>query len=262
VAWLALPVGGVTYRVVTTMNAQGWNETGGRMVESFNRHWPDALKPLVIYAENFHPNLPAEVRRLPEWVGEFKQRFALPIYRGIRRGIYDYRYDAVKFVHKVGAITDFGLSMNEGVMIWLDADTFTHADVTTDWLDNLFPEPGYIAWLDRANNHPECGFVMYRCSHPYHPKFMEEFRRLYISGDVFQLRESHDSFVLHHLVTSRLGKIPLPVSLSGDARNWHHPFVSGPLGAKLDHMKGPRKSEGRSRLRDLRRPRTEAYWRG
>jgi hypothetical protein len=135
--------------------------------------------------------------------------------------------------------------------------------VTEDWLEGLFPEPAYLAWLDRRNNHPECGLVMYRCGHPYHPNFMESFRRLYTSGDVFKLREQHDSFVLQHLVMIKVpsGKIPPPVSLSGEANAWHHPFVAGPLGSRLDHFKGPRKLEGRSRPRDLRGPRQEAYWR-
>jgi hypothetical protein len=58
------------------------------------------------------------------------------------------------------------------------------------------------------------------------------------------------------------GKIRTPVSLSGDKR-WHHPFVNGPLGACIDHFKGPsRKAAGKSRVQDMRHPRPELYWRG
>jgi hypothetical protein len=39
-----------------------------------------------------------------------------------------------------------------------------------------------------------------------------------------------------------------------------HPAINGPLGAFLDHMKGPRKSEGRSRPGDLKMKREEGYW--
>lgn len=260
-------MGRLSFRVVTTMNERGWNETGRRMVESFIRRWPAECLPIVIYAEGFTPPEMAgiEIRRLPAWLDDFKAKWGtVPAHIGQRNGQYDYRFDAVKFAHKVAALTDFGLSLSpDDIMAWLDADTFTHDDVTMDWLASLFPEPAYVAWLDRLNSHPECGFVMFRCSHEYHRNFMESFRNLYTTGDLFKLRETHDSFALQHMVNAKVinRKIPAPASLSGDNR-WHHPFVNGPLGARLDHLKGSRKAEGRSRRRDLRNPRPEPYWRG
>jgi hypothetical protein len=252
------------FHVVTTTNEKGWAETGRRMAESFLARWPDEAKPLTVYAEDFDIDIPGiEVRRLPIWLDEFKARHrSNPAFNGRRSGGYDYRWDAVKFAHKVAALTDFAEPLTGGVLIWLDADTFTHADVTTDWLESLFPEPAYIAWLDRLNAHPECGLVMFRCSHPYHANFMQAFRARYTSGEVFRMDETHDSFVLQQVVIAKVinGKIPPPVSLSGD-RNWHHPFVNGPIGACLDHCKGSRKLEGKSRPRDMRTPRKEIYWR-
>lgn len=254
------------FHVVTTTNEKGWNESGRRMVESFLKNWPISTMPLTIYAEDFTPpdNIGIDIRRLPAWLDDFKAKWGkIPAHLGQRHGRYDYRFDAVKFAHKVGALTDFGQDLADGVMIWVDADTFTHARVTPEWLTGLFPEPAYIAWLNRLNSHPECGFVMFRCSHPYHRNFMESLRNLYTTGDLFKLRETHDSFALQHLVTAKVinRKIPPPASLSGDPR-WHHPFVNGPLGACLDHCKGPtRKAAGRSRQQDLRVPRSEPYWR-
>ena len=147
-------------------------------------------------------------------------------------------------------------------MIWLDADTFTHADVTEAWLQKLFPLPAYIAWLDRHDSHPECGFIMFRPADPYHPRFMQAYEDTYTSGKVFKYGQWHDSFVFQQLVLVKIraGKIPAPASLSGNTRMMH-PFVTGPLGACMDHMKGPRKDEGRSTGRDFLRPRSEPYWR-
>jgi len=251
------------FHVVTTMNREGWEETGRRMAASFNQRWPAKAKPLTVYAEDFEPDVPVEVRRLPDWLAEFNQKHKhVPEFNGMRNGAYDYRWDAVKFAHKVAAVCDFGLGLSDGIMIWLDADTYTHADVTGDWLERLFPEPAYLAWLDRYNSHPECGFVMYRASHPYHRHFMESYRALYLSGDLFRLEQTNDCAALQHVVLAKVlrCKIPVPVSLSGD-KGWHHPFVNGPLGERLDHLKGPRKQEGRSRRRDSRHPRSEEYWR-
>ncbi len=246
------------------MNERGWLETGKRMAESFVARWPKEALPLTVYAEGFDVAMDGvETRQLPSWLAEFKVLHgSREDAHGRRNGAYDYRFDAVKFAHKVAALTDFGEDLTDGVMIWLDADTFTHANVTVGWLERLFPEPAYLAWLDRLNTHPECGFVMYRASHPYHRNFMQSYRNLYTSGDLFKLRETNDCTALQHVVTAKVrnGKITAPVSLSGDKR-WHHPFVNGPLGARMDHLKGPRKQEGRSRKRDMRTKRTEEYWR-
>lgn len=233
------------------------------MAKSFKERWPSDVE-LIVYAEGFEPDEDVTVRRLPGWQGEFKARWQHSRKAtGHRPTRYDFRHDAVKFSHKVGALTDAGLSQDDGVLIWLDADTFTHSDVTHDWLAKLFPEPSYVAWLDRDNCYPECGFIMMRCWHRSHQTVMEAYRDIYVSDDVFDLKETHDSFVFQHLIDgfAKSGVIEKPVSLSGDARGWSHPFIAGPLGACLDHAKGDRKKQGRSSVRDLRRPRSEPYWR-
>jgi hypothetical protein len=249
--------------VVTTMNAKGWHELGGRMVRAFKRCWPADVK-LIVYAEGFTVSEPGvESRNLPKWLDEFKGR-----HKNNRRANghtpsrYDFLYDAVKFSHKVAAITDAGLAQTDGVMIWLDADTYTHASVTHVWLEGLFPEPSYIAWLDRRNSLPETGFIMFRCGHPAHQAAMTAFRRLYLTDDIFGIGQTSDNSALRHVIDRMVkgGEIEPPVSLSGDDKNWSHPFVNGPLGACMDHMKGNRKRRKRSDKWDVRTPRKEAYW--
>ena len=51
-------------------------------------------------------------------------------------------------------------------------------------------------------------------------------------------------------------------SLSGGFEHTGHPFVNGPLGARLDHCKGNRKHAGRSKASDLKVQRREDHWRG
>lgn len=250
--------------VVTTTNAAGWKETGRRMAQSFLSQWAGDSK-LTVYAEGFDPDIEGiEVRRLPAWLDEFKAKHKdNPAAHGLIGGRpYSYTHDCVKFAHKVAALTDFAEPISDGFVVWLDADTYTHAPVLPRWLELLFPEPAYIAWLDRYHSHPECGLVMFRAAHPYHANFMQAFRNLYTSGEVFRLRETHDSYVLQHLVTAKVAdrKIPPPASLSGAAVRTSHPFVNGPLGIAMDHMKGPRKQMGKTPNRDIVLPRNEAYW--
>lgn len=257
----------MNYHVVTTCNRKGWEETGRRMAASFRKHWPLHSLPLMVYAEDFDPDIIdcVEVRRLPAWLAHFKQVYgSVSVANGMVDGRYTYTHDAVKFAHKVAALTDFAENLTSGVVIWLDADTFTHSDVTEEWLDGLFPEPAYIAWLDRLNTHPECGLVMFRASHPYHGNFMQAFRNLYTSGDLFRLAETHDSFALQHLVRAKVGngKIPPPASLSGEARRTSHVLINSRIGEAMDHCKGSaRKARGHSDRRDIVFPRSEPYWR-
>ena len=39
-----------------------------------------------------------------------------------------------------------------------------------------------------------------------------------------------------------------------------HPFINGPLGTVMDHLKGNRKNDGKSRAADLVVKRQEEYW--
>jgi hypothetical protein len=131
------------YRVVTTIHAAGWEAYGRRMVISdlgARRSGRRRHLPLILYAEDFDPDtMPGlEVRRLPAWIDDFKAKSAARRPTTARRpGGYDYIFDAVKFAHKVAALTDAAAQLDDGVLIWLDADTFTHAPVETAWLDSL-----------------------------------------------------------------------------------------------------------------------------
>jgi len=251
------------YHVVTTMNAAGWEQHGRRMARSFVERWPDSIC-LTVYAEGFEPDVSGlSIRDLPLWLDEFKARHkGDPRLNGQIGGRYDFRFDLVKFSHKVAALTDFGLTANDGVMIWLDADTYFHADVTVEFLKTLFPEPSYIAWLERQGGFPETGFVMFRAAHPAHGKFMAALRDLYVTGEVVRQKEWHDAFLIWELGKALVarGEIPPVANLSGHAWCTSHPAINGPLGAVWDHCKGPRKQEGKSRRRDLVRPRPEPYW--
>ena len=251
------------FAVVTTCHAEGWEQYGRRMVETFDRYWP-AEVPLYLYAEEFEPDhFRPIVRALPPWFVEFKARHAgSPRAHGRGEGGYDFRHDCVRFAHKVAAVTDAALQLDAEVLIWADADTVTHAPVDTDWLTSLFPPGPYMAWLDRKHHfYPECGFYMLRCSHPRHRELMKRLQQLYETDAVFAVAQTHDSFVLQQLILeAERAELITVHSLSGDGREYEHPLVNGPLGARLDHLKGPRKMLGRSHQTDLVTARLEPYW--
>src|SRR4051812_12833281 len=102
---------------------------------------------------------------------------------------------------------------------------------------------------------------MLRCNHPEHTSIMTRWQQLYKSDAISKLAQTHDAESLQDVIfpAVRQGLITTH-SLSGDARGHGHPLVNGPLGERLDHLKGARKSMGRSPAADLMRPRSEEYW--
>ena len=246
---------------VTTCNAEQWERYGRAMTTTFCRHWPSAV-PLRVYAEGFTDiEQPVECIALEvaaPWLPIWKALYRDPQYNGGSNG-RDYRHDAVRFAHKTAAIGAAAENTDCDVLIWIDADVVTHAPVTVEWLEGLFPEPAVVAWLDRDNCYPECGFLMFRM--PVARKVIREVVKAYRNGAIFKLPEWHDSYVIQHVVQ----KSGVPVhSLSGPEGRKHrgHPWCSSELASRMDHLKGEiRKAHGRSLKQDLKVPRPEEYWR-
>lgn len=241
---------------VSTCHLEGWKKYGRRMVETWVMNWP---VPLAFYGEGFAPADEDFIEYMPDlnsiaWLQEFKRKHPYK-----PKGAYNYRFDAARFAHKVAAVLEANESRSLDYLIWVDADTTTHTPVPVEFIYGLLPEGDeYIAWLDRKGKYPECGFFILNCRHPRHAEFIAALRSAYVTGSLFKMAEWHDSYVIQQLVEGMGLKTR---SLSGKAGfNTSHPFINGPLGAYMDHMKGPRKQAGRSSVRDLKVERTETYW--
>ncbi len=249
------------FEAITTCNATGWTEYGRRMAQAFVHYWP-AQVPLHVYAEGFDA-LPYASRELPVWLDIFKAKHGKSkraCGKPAGGGVYNYRFDAIRFAHKTAAVIDAAERSEADVLIWIDADTVTHSQVTLDFLRELAPGTvQVISWLDRQSKYPECGFYMLNLRHEMTQVLIREWKALYLSGTLFHFAEWHDSYVLEQLVLSM--KLPRK-SISGAGYNHSHPFINGPLGDVMDHMKGDRKVKGHSRAKDLKIPRNEAYWKG
>jgi hypothetical protein len=90
---------------------------------------------------------------------------------------------------------------------------------------------------------------------------MKEFQRVYDEAEnegIFQMAEWHDSFVFD-VVRQRI-KMHEWDWAAGLVTGEGHPLINSMWGAYLDHLKGGRKSLGKSKRTDLLVPRTEPYW--
>jgi len=252
-----------THQVVTTCHGTGWAIYGRKMVLTFKRFWPASI-PLVLYNDGFKPDLQtSEARELPKWLTEFKARNGdTPKRRGIDHGKpYNMLFDAVRFSHKVAAFIDAARRTTADVLIWIDADVITHSPVTEEFLDRLWLDKNAaLAWLWRSHKYPETGFFMLKMNHPSTPGLLAAWETLYTQDMLFQL----DHWTDCHALAAAVDRMHVPwTSLSGAFHYTGHPFVNGPLGSVMDHLKGnERKRMGRSRRIDMKFRREEAYWKG
>ena len=90
--------------------------------------------------------------------------------------------------------------------------------------------------------------------------FLGRFQQFYDQAEsgIFTLDEWHDSFVFD-AVRQSMGLKEFNWSagvISGEG----HPLINCEWGAYLDHLKGDRKDLGKSKDKDLKVKRKEAYW--
>jgi hypothetical protein len=114
--------------------------------------------------------------------------------------------------------------------------------------------------LGRQNNFSECGLYAMNLQSAAIRLFLTRFQDLYDNADsgIFTLDEWHDSFVFDHArQTLKLRELNWSENL---IKGEGHPLINSAWGAWLDHLKGARKSLGKSKAKDLKINRIEGYW--
>lgn len=264
------------YCVVTTFNAAGYEKYGQRMIQTFLRTWPKDVQ-LVVYAEQctvreHAPNLLIHDLELasPELVA-FKNAWGnVPKANGDVSAITglnqrkdfkkQFKWNAVRFSHKVYAIFHAAKTTTADWLIWMDADMVCHSSVSESDLDRLIPAHTDLCYLGRQGKYTECGLYAMKLASPAIREFLQKFQDVYDHAEtgIFTLKEWHDSFVFD-VVRKQCNLIELDWSghlIVGEG----HPLINCDWGAYLDHLKGDRKDQRRSGKADLKVKRTEAYW--
>ena len=263
------------YCVVTTFNESGYNHYGRRMIQTFLTNWPVEVQ-LVVYAENCTvtetaPNLIVRDISIVEALTQFKNKWRSvpkangdvsqdPV-RGRRRDAgKGFKWDAIRFAHKVYSIFHCAKHTNTDMLIWMDGDTVCHSPITTADLQRLCPADSELCFLGRRGKFSECGLYSMNLGSANIQRFLTEFQRMYDDAEqgIFMLDEWHDSFVFDAVrATIRSAEIDWSSHLiTGEG----HPLINSDWGAYLDHLKGARKKLGRSKADDLKIKRTESYW--
>ena len=263
--------------VVTTFHQEGLIKYGQRMIDSFCKTWPKDVM-LYVYAEDCEPEISENniiVRDLnsssPELV-TFKNKWKnVPKANGdvtndpIRSKRKDsgkgFKWDAVRFSHKVYSIFHCAKNCDADIIMWMDADTYCHSSITMEEIKKLIPLSKDICYVGRENKWPECGLWTANLNRKSALNFLEKFQWVYDNAEqgIFQMDEWHDSFVFEEVrKTMQLDCLNWAAGL---VKGEGHPLINSAWGAYVDHLKGDRKETGKSKPTDLLKPRTETYWR-
>lgn len=264
------------YTVVTTFNAAGYEKYGKRMIQTFLQNWPVDVH-LVVYAEgcavdesasnltvhDLETASPELVAFKNKWRGVPKANgdVSLDPVRSRRKDAgKGFKWDAVRFAHKVYSIFHAAKAYPTDWLLWMDADMVCHSPVTVDVLDKLCPNVHDLCFLGRRGKYTECGLYAMNMKHAIMKQFLWDFQRMYDEAEngIFNLVEWHDSFVFDAVRNNhKLNQYDWSSHLiTGEG----HPLINSEWGAYLDHLKGSRKNTGRSLANDLKIKRTETYW--
>jgi hypothetical protein len=266
----------MNYTVVTTFNWSGYNLYARNMIESYIKNWPTEV-PLYVYAEdctitqsadNLHVFNLAEAS--PELVA-FKERWKNvpkangdvskdPIRSKRRDAGKGFKWDAIRFSHKVYSIFHAAKNTDSDYLIWMDADNVCHSPITVEEIEKLIPGPDDLYFLGRKGKFSECGLYAVNLKSSRGKYFLEVFQKFYDDAEhgIFTLDEWHDSFVFD--AVRRRCKLKETNWSDGLIKGEGHPLINSAWGAYLDHLKGARKQLGKSKRTDLLVNRKEDYW--
>jgi len=276
--------------VVTTFHPEGLEVYGQKFLHSFAKHVDQRIK-LIVYAEDCAPVNPNPMQitildqkeNLPKLVA-FKERWKNdPKANGIppddikarrpRDWHKEFKWDAIRFANKVYAVFD-ACDRSTDWCVWMDADSIIHSDWTYEDFAELLPDTSWITYVGRGKGSqtwPECGFYGMNLRDGVCQDFLKEFERMYEDADsgIFKLEEWHDSFVFGHILNNLKLRHPNVIDYSAEiyltnkakTGGGGHPLINSKLGKWMDHMKGARKFEGKSKRKDLMVGlRNEPYW--
>lgn len=253
----------------TTFGAKAYDAYASKVIDTFVQHWPADVELLVYYDEvpdggwrTQAPNVSYIPLDMPDLEAFKRRNRKHPL-----QSSTNFLCDAVRFSHKVFAYVDAALRPGVDVAVWLDGDVITHTRVNHEvilrWLNGKMVGALLRPWM-----YTETGFHIFDMQYPEARRFMEIWRHQYTTDKVWNLPvpDKKNKFLgLTDCHTYDAVRVGFPESLwynlSPDGMKVSHPFVNGILGEHMDHCKGDRKKDGRSRQNDLKVKRNEKYWR-
>lgn len=265
--------------VVTTFHEAGLKKYAQRMIDTFIQNWPEEVT-LHLYPESCNPRIPDHSRVILKRLEEVTELTAFKnLWKNVPKANGDvsddpvrskrkdagkgFKWDAVRFAHKVYAIFDCAKTTDADVLFWMDADTVCHSPISIEAVQKFCPLTQDLGYLGREGKYSECGLYSMNLKSESIRNFLREFQRMYDDAEngIFTLSEWHDSFIFDVIRTKFRHQLKENNWSGNIIKGEGHPLINSKWGAYLDHLKGDRKTIGRSKNEDLKVKRTEDYWR-
>lgn len=241
---------------VTGFSPSGKIEYGDRFLETFDRHWPADVKLFAYVESGGFPSGRATLMHLQlcDGIHAFLQRHKDNLAaqgraptaswkQSAREAGYNFRFDAYKFCRQCVIPDHAAMLLPDGdVLCWLDADVVTFADVPDGFVNGLLGD-GDLVHLGREPKHSEIGFWAVRLNDMTR-KFLADFAETFTSDRVFSLKEWHSAYVFDECRRRFMtfGGKSKDLTPGGTGHVW----FQSPLAQYTDHLKGSRKSRGKS----------------
>ncbi|CAB4167154.1 6-hydroxymethylpterin diphosphokinase MptE-like [uncultured Caudovirales phage] len=244
-------------RFVTSFSADGYQQYAKNMLLSVIENWQDSLK-LIAYYHDFPEELVADLPQSPlieyrnlnnvQDMVDYRNRMAK--YDGTAEGkvAYNWRLDAIKWCHKIYAMTDLSLEISEqdvkgGWLIWLDADTVTHTPLSEARMLPMLPKGAELVHLGRKDvDYSETSFIAFNLDYETPHYLLADLRGCYDIGEVISYREWHDGFIFERLLNIYKAHGMRVHNLSPNTAGLDA-FGNSPLGQYLKHYKGALKTK-------------------
>lgn len=256
---------------VTCYSLKGFRDSGPLLIKSFIDNWPSEVE-LTVYVDEpipkneliRDPRIEYKILDQPNLL-EFKKRHlkkleAHGLGKHAKDGKENFRFNAVKFSHKVFALIEFINRRGTDTLIWLDGDTRTHSRIELNDIESWCPEGKFAGYLARPWMYTETGFHIFNMNHPIAKDFFSDWKNLYANDTLFENKDGTTDCHTYDTAKQNYAENHW-FNLSPPFKN-NHPFINGPLGNFMDHMKGPRKTKGTSHRTDLVIKTDNPYWKG
>lgn len=267
--------------VVTTFHDTGYDQYASRMIDTYLENWPNDID-LHAYAQDCvvkqsAPNLVTHdlLGSIPElaafrdrWGSDPKARGQVaqgPVGRKGKTPGIGFRWDAIRFSHKVYAVCHAAKTQDLDIVFWMDADMVCHSPITREFIESMIPESTGVAFLGRRKKFTETGLYALNIAQAPTRELVDLMQHCYDDAehDLFALAEWHDCWVFDRKREIIQKKYPDWKQLSWSETldlGEGHPLINTAWGEYLDHLKGDRKKLGRSKNKDLVKTTQHRYW--
>ena len=240
------------YTFVTSFSESGYHEYARNMLQSVVDKWNPKHFKLVAYYHDFDidkedaPKSDAiEYRNLNDVSEMVEYRERMKIHDGTEGGKmpYNWRLDAIKWCHKVYAMTDLAFEMmddniEDNWMIWLDADTVTTKRLDVEQVKRWLPDKADLVHLGRTDvDYSETSFMGFNLGVHNTCSLLADLRGAYTIGEVVAYREWHDGFIFERLLNIYKAHGMVVNNLSEGVKGLTA-FKQSPLSEYFDHFKG------------------------